>query len=176
MCTSLSFNHHPTRIPGINIVIKPALTLPSSAGFCKWLAKSLPASLVLRTTNPLSHQTIVATALPIITDYFHSAARYTWIGSAYLLSMAAASPIWGKVSDIWGRKPILLSAVAVFFTGSLICGVASSMAMLIAGRAVQGSAAGGVVILVNICVSDLFSMRWVVRSFSYLLNLLPTVS
>ena len=73
--------------------------------------------------------------------------------------MAAASPIWGKVSDIWGRKPILLSAVAVFFTGSLICGVASSMAMLIAGRAVQGSAAGGVVILVNICVSDLFSMR-----------------
>lgn len=103
--------------------------------------------------------TIVATALPKITEHFHSAAGYTWIGSAYLLAMAATSPIWGKISDIWGRKPILLLAVFVFFVGSLLCGVASSMIMLIAGRAVQGSAAGGVVILVNVCVSDMFSMR-----------------
>jgi MFS family permease len=54
---------------------------------------------------------------------------------------------------------VLLAAVAVFAIGSLVCAVSSSMGMLIAGRAVQGAAAGGLMILVNICVSDLFSMR-----------------
>jgi hypothetical protein len=103
--------------------------------------------------------TIITTALPTISEYFHSDAGYTWIGSAYLLANAASTPSWGKFSDIWGRKPILLVAAAIFFIGSLLAGVSVSIGMLIAARAVQGVGGGGLIILVNICISDLFSMR-----------------
>src|SRR5450756_2249651 len=82
--------------------------------------------------------TIITTALPTISEYFHSNAGYTWIGSAYLLANAASTPSWGKFSDIWGRKPILLVAAAIFFIGSLLAGVSVSIGMLIAARAVQG--------------------------------------
>ncbi|KAI9806936.1 MAG: hypothetical protein M1833_002594 [Piccolia ochrophora] len=103
--------------------------------------------------------TIITTALPTISEHFGSSAGYTWIGSSYLLANAASTPVWGKLSDIWGRKPALLIAAAVFFFGSALCGAATSITMLIAGRAVQGLGGGGLIILVNICISDLFSMR-----------------
>jgi MFS family permease len=103
--------------------------------------------------------TIVTTALPSICEYFHSTAGYTWIGSSFLLASSATIPLWGKVSDIFGRKPALLFANFVFFVGSLICAVSVSMGMLIAGRALQGAGGGGLVVLVNIVIGDLFSMR-----------------
>lgn len=103
--------------------------------------------------------TIIATALPAIAAEFHSSAAYTWIGSAYILANTASIPVWGKLSDIWGRKPLLLAAMAVFFVGSLICSVGSTMTLFLLGRAVQGLGAAGLITLVNICVSDLFSLR-----------------
>ncbi|KAL2199430.1 major facilitator superfamily-domain-containing protein [Corynascus similis CBS 632.67] len=103
--------------------------------------------------------TIVTVAIPTIAQEFQSAAGYTWIGSAYMLATAAAAPVWGKISDIWGRKPIMLIAVAVFWVGSLLSAVSVNMSMLIVARAVQGVGGGGINILVNICISDLFSMR-----------------
>jgi hypothetical protein len=103
--------------------------------------------------------TIVTVAIPTIAQEFNSTAGYTWIGSAYMLATAAAAPMWGKISDIWGRKPVLLIAVAVFWVGSLLSAVSVSMGMLIVARAVQGVGGGGIVILVNVCISDLFSMR-----------------
>lgn len=103
--------------------------------------------------------TIITTALPTISEYFHSSAGYTWIGSAYLLGNAASVPSWGKISDIWGRKPVLLIANVVFMIGSLVAALANSIGMLIAARAIQGIGGGGLVTLVNICISDLFSMR-----------------
>jgi MFS family permease len=104
-------------------------------------------------------QTIMATAIPTIAAYFHSSAGYTWIGGAYLLSSAASACIWAKLSDIWGRKPILLLAVAWFFLSSILCAASTSMQMLIAGRALQGVAGGGLLQLVTIIISDLFSVR-----------------
>ncbi|WYZ44409.1 hypothetical protein EsH8_VII_000845 [Colletotrichum jinshuiense] len=103
--------------------------------------------------------TIITTAVPTIAEEFNSNIGYIWIGSAYLLANAAFVPTWGKISDIWGRKPVLLSAVGVFWVGSLICGLATSMGMLIGARAIQGIGGGGIIVLVNICISDLFSMR-----------------
>ena len=103
--------------------------------------------------------TIVTVAVPTIALEFRSTAGYTWIGSAYMLATAAAAPMWGKVSDIWGRKPVMLIAVGVFWIGSLLSAVSRSMGMLIVARAVQGVGGGGIVILVNVCISDLFSMR-----------------
>ncbi|PKS08332.1 hypothetical protein jhhlp_005276 [Lomentospora prolificans] len=103
--------------------------------------------------------TIITTAVPTIASEFNSNLGYTWIGSAFILANGAFVPIWGKVSDIWGRKPILLVATAVFFVGSLLCGVSVNMGMLIASRAIQGVGGGGILALVNICISDLFSIR-----------------
>jgi len=103
----------------------------------------------------------VTTALPTIASYFQaSEADYTWIGSAYLLAAAASTPTWGKISDIFGRKPIVLVANIVFFGGSLICALAINVKMLLGGRVIQGIGGGGLIILVNICISDLFSMRY----------------
>jgi len=101
----------------------------------------------------------VATAVPTIASDLHSSSGYVWIGGAYLLANAAAGPIWAKLSDIWGRKPVLLSAVALFFVSSIVCAQAVSMRMLIIGRAFQGAAGGGLIQLVVITISDLFSMR-----------------
>ncbi|KAG9381659.1 Multidrug resistance protein fnx1 [Pyrenophora tritici-repentis] len=103
--------------------------------------------------------TIVTTALPTISQEFNSASGYTWIGSAYLIAQSAATPIWGKVSDIFGRKPILLLTNVIFFVGSLLAGVAVNMNMLIAARVIQGIGGGGLITLVNITISDIFSVR-----------------
>ncbi|RAL03639.1 MDR family MFS transporter [Aspergillus ibericus CBS 121593] len=104
-------------------------------------------------------QTIVATATPTISSDLHSASGYVWIGGAYLLANAASSNIWANLSDIWGRKPILLTAVALFFVASIICATANGMPMLITGRGIQGIAGGGLIQLITITISDLFSVR-----------------
>ncbi|KAK7911871.1 major facilitator superfamily domain-containing protein [Apiospora marii] len=104
-------------------------------------------------------QTIVSIAIPTITSDLHSAQGYVWIGGAYLLANAATGPIWAKCSDIWGRKPLLLAAVALFTAASLLAALSVSMTMLIAGRALQGVASGGMMQLVTIVISDLFSVR-----------------
>ncbi|PIA92979.1 putative MFS-type transporter [Cercospora beticola] len=103
--------------------------------------------------------TIITTALPTISEEFNSAAGYTWIGSAFLLANSASIPSWGKVSDIFGRKPMLLVANIIFLIGSLVAALANSIGMLIAARAVQGVGGGGLIILVNIVIGDLFPMR-----------------
>lgn len=103
--------------------------------------------------------TIITTALPTISEHFHSSDGYTWIGSAFLLANSASIPSWGKVSDIFGRKPMLLLANIIFMVGSLVAALANSIGMLIAARAIQGIGGGGLIILVNIVIGDLFSMR-----------------
>ncbi|KAJ4370460.1 hypothetical protein N0V83_004978 [Neocucurbitaria cava] len=103
--------------------------------------------------------TIVATAAPTISRDLNSAAGYTWIGGAFLLANAASGPIWAKFSDIWGRKLIVLTALAMFFASSAVCATAKTMEALIIGRAFQGAAGGGLILLVHVCISDLFSLR-----------------
>ncbi|KIW83293.1 hypothetical protein Z517_02538 [Fonsecaea pedrosoi CBS 271.37] len=104
--------------------------------------------------------TIITTALPTIAQHFQaSASDYTWVGSAYLLANAASVPLWGKLSDIWGRKPIIMLANGIFMAGSLIAALCNSIGLLIGGRVIQGIGGGGLVTLVYICIGDLFSMR-----------------
>ncbi|KAJ5766886.1 uncharacterized protein N7511_004502 [Penicillium nucicola] len=104
--------------------------------------------------------TIISTALPVIASQFNaSESGYSWIASSYLLANAACIPLWGKLSDIWGRKNIILLANVAFLVGSLICALAKNMAMIVAGRAVQGVGGGGIIILANISVTDMFSVR-----------------
>jgi len=102
---------------------------------------------------------IITTAASTISEEFHTSTGYAWIGSAFLLATAATLSTWGKISDVFGRKPILLIVNIIFFVGSLVCALANSLTMLLAGRAVQGLGAGGLTVLVNICIADLFSLR-----------------
>jgi MFS family permease len=109
--------------------------------------------------------TIITTALPTIAAHFKTnGTAYSWIGSGYLLANAATVPSWGKISDIFGRKPVLLGANIIFLVGSLICALADNIKMLIVGRVFQGIGAGGLTSLVNICIGDLFSERLVEQS------------
>jgi fucose permease len=103
--------------------------------------------------------TIVTTALPTISEDFQSTSGYTWIGSAFLLANSASIPSWGKISDIFGRKPMLLCANVIFFIGSLLAAVSVNIGMLIVARAIQGIGAGGLIILSNIVIGDLFPLR-----------------
>ena len=80
--------------------------------------------------------------------------------------MAAGGPIWSNLSDIFGRKIILLSAVFLFFASSIACAVAGNIGVLIFGRVVQGLAGGGLFLLVSVLISDLFSVRYVISWYS----------
>lgn len=92
--------------------------------------------------------------------HFHATeSGYSWMASSYLLANASCIPLWGKLSDVFGRKPIILLANLAFLAGSLLSALANSLAMIIGGRAVQGVGGGGIIVLANICVSDLFSAR-----------------
>ncbi|KAF2435508.1 putative MFS transporter [Tothia fuscella] len=125
----------------------------------KFKTATIVAALYLTLFIAALDQMIVATAIPTITHELHSARGYTWIGGAYLIANAAGGPIWAKLSDIWGRKPILLAAVSWFLFASIICARAGSMRVLIGGRALQGASAGGCLQLVTITISDMFSLR-----------------
>ncbi|VDC06640.1 unnamed protein product [Peniophora sp. CBMAI 1063] len=104
-------------------------------------------------------QTIVATALPTIVAKLGGGSNYSWVGTAYLLAAAALSPLYGKLSDITGRKPILYAVIVIFLIGSALCGAAQNMTWLIVCRAVQGIGGGGIIQLVIITISDIVSLQ-----------------
>ncbi|PYH72313.1 MDR family MFS transporter [Aspergillus vadensis CBS 113365] len=141
--------------PSQNLQSEPGIPGPRS----NWKIFATMLALSLALFISALDQTIVATATPTISSDLHSASGYVWIGGAYLLANAASSNIWANLSDIWGRKPILLSAVALFFVASIICAKANGMPMLITGRGIQGIAGGGLIQLITITISDLFSVR-----------------
>ncbi|KAI0293081.1 major facilitator superfamily domain-containing protein [Russula brevipes] len=104
-------------------------------------------------------QTIVATALPTIVERLGSGKNYSWVGSSYLLAASALSPLYGKLSDLVGRKPVLYFAILTFLLGSALCGAAQSLTWLIICRAIQGIGGGGLIQLVQIVISDIVSLQ-----------------
>jgi EmrB/QacA subfamily drug resistance transporter len=103
--------------------------------------------------------TIVATALPTIVSDLGGLQHISWITSAYLLAQTAVTPLYGKLGDLYGRKRVLQTAVVLFLIGSALCGLAQSMTMLIAFRAVQGLGAGGLIVLTQATVGDIVPPR-----------------
>lgn len=87
---------------------------------------------------------VVSTALPTIVRTFHIDAGYVWVVNIFFLTMAVVQPVLGQVSNLWGRRWVFITTVAVFVLGSGVIGGASSATMLIAGRGVQGLGAGGI--------------------------------
>lgn len=104
-------------------------------------------------------QTIVSTALPRITSDLGGQQHLAWVVTAYLLTSTASTPLYGKVSDIYGRKIIFQIAIVVFLAGSVLAGASQDMAELIATRALQGLGAGGLMTLAMAIVGDVISPR-----------------
>jgi EmrB/QacA subfamily drug resistance transporter len=103
--------------------------------------------------------TVVSTAMPTVVAELGGLPLYAWAFSAYLLANTVTVPIWGKLADLRGRKPVLLAGVGLFLTGSLACGQAGSMAALIAWRAVQGLGAGAMQPMTFTIIGDLFDVH-----------------
>jgi EmrB/QacA subfamily drug resistance transporter len=118
------------------------------------LAGALVALFTASVTN-----TIIGIALPTIAGDLGGQDQVAWVASAALLTMTAATPVWGKAADRRGPRPLLLGAIAVFVAGSLVAGAATAMAWLVIGRAVQGIGAGGILALVNALIAVLVPAR-----------------
>ena len=114
-------------------------------------------------------QTIVATAMPRIIEQLHGLSMYAWVTTAYMLTSTVAVPIYGKLSDMYGRKPILIVGVLLFLVGSALCGVSgefgdlpilgSGMMQLVVFRAIQGLGGGALMTCVFATIADLFPPR-----------------
>jgi EmrB/QacA subfamily drug resistance transporter len=104
-------------------------------------------------------QTVVATALPTIVGELGGIERLSWVVTAYLLAATASSPLYGKISDLYGRKQVFQFSIVVFMTGSLLAGVAQDMTQLIACRALQGLGAGGLIVMALTIIGDVVSPR-----------------
>ncbi|AIR98158.1 MDR family MFS transporter [Streptomyces glaucescens] len=104
-------------------------------------------------------QTIVSTALPTIVSELGGLDHLSWVVTAYLLASTAATPLWGKLGDQYGRKRLYQTAIVIFLIGSALCGMAQNMPQLIAFRALQGLGGGGLMVLSMAIVGDLVPPR-----------------
>lgn len=103
--------------------------------------------------------TIVATAMPTVVMQLGGLSHYSWVFSAYILTSTVTMPLWGKLSDLYGRRPFYLASVTLFVVGSVLCGAARSMPELIAYRALQGIGAGGLLPLGMTILGDLYTFK-----------------
>src|SRR4051812_6940286 len=104
-------------------------------------------------------QTIVATALPTIVGDLGGLDQLSWVVTAYLLTATVSTPVWGRVSDLYGRKTLFQASIVVFLAGSALSGLSQSIGELIGFRALQGLGAGGLMTLAMAIVADIVSPR-----------------
>src|SRR5438105_3875690 len=104
-------------------------------------------------------QTIVATALPRVVSDLGGLSQYSWVFTAYLLASTVTVPLYGKLGDVYGRKPLFLVAISIFLAGSALCGLAQNMTELVIFRGVQGLGAGGLFPLALAVVGNIVPPR-----------------
>jgi EmrB/QacA subfamily drug resistance transporter len=117
------------------------------------------AGLLLGMLLAALNQTIVATALPDIVADLGGFEHYSWVFSAYMLTSTITVPLYGKLSDVYGRRPFFLLAIVLFMAGAVVSGLAPTMTVLILGRALQGLGAGGLIPLAMAVIGDLIAPR-----------------
>src|SRR5215208_534688 len=130
------------------------MTQPTSTHF-----RATFAGLLLAMLLASLDQTIVATALPTIVGDLGGIDQLAWVVTAYLLGATVTMPLWGRASDLYGRKPLFLAAIAIFLTGSALSGAAQDLGQLIGFRALQGLGAGGLMTLSMAIVAEIVSPR-----------------
>ncbi|MGI5218205.1 MFS transporter [Nocardia sp. CA-290969] len=140
---------------------KAAIGLRSERG-------AILGSLMLATALIALDSTIIATAVLSITGSLGGFAQFPWLFSIYLLAQAVTVPVYGKVADMVGRKPVILFGIAVFALGSLLCGLAGSMVWLIVFRAVQGIGAGAIQPMTMTIAGDVYTLTERAKAQGYI--------
>ena len=115
-------------------------------------------ALMLATALVALDSTIIATAVPSVVDDLGGFSQFPWLFSVYLLAQAVSTPVYGRLADVLGRKPVMLAGISLFLVGSVLCAVAWSMPALIVFRAVQGLGAGAVLPMSNTIAGDVYSL------------------
>jgi EmrB/QacA subfamily drug resistance transporter len=121
-------------------------------------------------------QTIVSSAMRVIADDLHNLSGQAWVITAYLITSTIVTPLYGKLSDIYGRKPFFTTAIVIFLIGSILCSFATSMPMLAGFRAVQGLGAGGLFSLALAIIGDIVPPRERAKYQGYFLAVFGTSS
>lgn len=131
-----------------------AATAPSSRNILLVFV-GLMVTMLLASLN----NTVLASALPTIVGELHGVEHLTWVITAYILASTVTMPIYGKLSDLLGRKPLLIAAIVIFVVGSVVGGLATDMTTLIVARAIQGLGGGGLLILSQAAIADVVPAR-----------------
>ncbi len=121
----------------------------------RWLMGGLMVGLFLSSTE----QSVVATALPTMAGELGGANRIAWVVSAYLLTSTISTPLYGKMSDLFGRRIVYQTSISIFLIGSALCAISQTMTQLVLARAVQGLGGGGLMSLAFVIVGDVVSPR-----------------
>lgn len=116
-------------------------------------------ALVLSMFMAAIEGTIIATAMPNIVSDLGGFTLYSWVFSSFLLMQAVTTMLYGKLADLFGRKPIFVIGVVIFLIGSLLCGLAETMAALIIFRLIQGLGAGAIHPIVTTMVGDMYNLE-----------------
>lgn len=117
------------------------------------------AALLLGMFMSAMEATVVGTAMPTVVADLGGIALYGWVGASYMLASTISMPLYGKLADVLGRKPVLLFGTAVFLLGSLVSGFAPSIEMMIAARTLQGLGAGAMQPMALTIVGDIFTLK-----------------
>ncbi|MBF6214607.1 MFS transporter [Nocardia puris] len=148
----------------------------SEGGFTHRQILTILSGLMLGMLLASLDQTIVATAIRTIADDLDGYSLQAWATTAYLITATLTTPLYGKLSDMFGRKPFYLAAIAIFVVGSLLCTLAQSMYQLAVFRAVQGLGAGGLLSLALTILGDMVGARERARYQGYFLAVFGTSS
>jgi EmrB/QacA subfamily drug resistance transporter len=145
----------PTEVMAVEDSPSLALRAPLTPAEVRTILMSLMLTMFLAALD----QTIVATALPTIGRQFGDVANLSWVITAYLLASTAVAPVFGTLSDIYGRRATVIAALSLFIVGSIICALAPSMPILIIARGLQGVGGGGILPVVQTVISDVVTPR-----------------
>ena len=146
-------------LPGQVIAVSDAPSLTPPTPLTQDEVRAILVSLMLAMFLAALDQTIVATALPTIGRQFGDVSSLSWVITAYLLASTAVAPVFGTLSDIYGRRATIIASLSLFIAGSVLCAMAPSLPILILGRALQGLGGGGILPIVQTIISDVVTPR-----------------
>jgi EmrB/QacA subfamily drug resistance transporter len=141
----------------------PAAVTPYAARLSKRRIRYTVAGALAGMFLAAVDATVVATAMPTVVSELGGVESYAWVFSIYLLTEVATIPLWGRLADVLGRKPVFLAGMAVFLAGSALSGLSTSMTMLVVCRGIQGIGAGALLPIAQTIFGDLFTIEQRVR-------------
>src|SRR6202023_810409 len=147
------------QLPAEVIDVGDAPPIAETAPLTQSEVRTILMSLMLTMFLAALDQTIVATALPTIGRQFRDVSNLSWVITAYLLASTAVAPVFGTLSDIYGRRAMIILSMSLFVAGSVLCALAPNMPVLILARGLQGLGGGGIMPIVQTVISDVVTPR-----------------